>query len=152
MSRARTPIKGSERFGVRHVGHSSLFVTEALTTWETNEAAARKRHAKCRAQKRACVFVRGTSVRLAPLVQLGPWETTEGGWHVLGDRAKRAAFIEIDRDEEGGCDAYEVDVFHNGRSTDDDHTILEGSTLEDAKRWAEKRLRFHGFKVAKGDS
>lgn len=146
--RARTKIRGSERFGVRHQDARTLKLN-LLTEWEEDEDEARKRHAKCRAEKRPCKFVRGTSVRLAPLVELPAWEQdTPTFWAVSSNGHHIGVTIEADPSDVGNLDSFEVEV-HDEDGSRLESILLLRSTLVAAKAWAEEQLLARGFKVAK---
>ena len=145
MSRAKTLIEGAERFGVRHQDARTMAIN-TLTEWEENEQSARERHAKCRAQKRKCKFVRARSYRLAPLVELPAWRSSTDAdpWpqrYMVAENDKIHAWIEalgawgIGDDLDWG----NAEIFGEGQ---------EVSVLR-ALEACESRLRELGYRVAR---
>ncbi len=89
--------------------------------------------------------------RLAPLVVLPAWDRIGSEWSVAKNADEYAARIEVDQDpEDEESVAFEVFVYdEHGGTPDENVVLLESPTLEDAKKWAEARLRELGYRVAK---
>ena len=157
MIRAKTLV--GHRYGVRHQ-HAGNGTLEKFTTFEEElddeasaESAARDAHARCKAQKRGCKFVRAKCYRLAPLVVLKLTRATHERALVVLNDGKELAKIEIDAgdDDEENFEAFVYGDDHSfGLGREIIHSmVFESSTLDDVVEWVGSHLRPLGFKLSK---